>query len=120
MTLKGLTSPSRSTICAAIWNGLPAIPWTPQIVTICFATIVTPMPKAKPFNTGREMKFDRLPKRARPATMKNAPVRRTAPATASLNSSGERVVADVAAAATIAADEEVGETIAKRLPPKMA
>ena len=40
------------------------------------------MPNAKPFRTGREMKFDRLPKRARPATTKNAPVRRTAPATA--------------------------------------
>jgi hypothetical protein len=99
---------------------LPEIPWTPEIVAICFTTIVTPIPKAKPFKTGREMKFDRLPKRARPAMTKNAPVRRTAAATASLNSSGERgVVADAAAAATIAADDEVGETIANRLPPKM-
>jgi hypothetical protein len=45
----------------------------------------------------------------------------TAAATASSYSSGAKVVeADAAAAATIAADEEVGETMAKRLPPKIA
>jgi hypothetical protein len=71
--------------------------------------------------TGRETKLDRLPNRATPAMTKNAPVRRTSAATASLYSSGEKLVdADAAAAATIAADDEVGETIAKRLPPKMA
>jgi len=81
--------------------------------------MVIARPKVKPRSTGRETKPVRLPSRRPPAARKH---RLTSPtaivASASLTSGSPGAVASTAP--RIAADEEVGDMIAKRLRPMSA
>ncbi len=81
--------------------------------------MVTAMPKLKPRSTGREMKLASPPARARPAMRKNAPAARTAAAVMAADCAGRPCI-EISKAPRIAADEEVGATMAKRLRPQAA
>ncbi|MNY54429.1 hypothetical protein D3C86_1903040 [compost metagenome] len=74
-------------------------------------------PKVKPRSTGLAMNAEMFPRRASPASRKKLPVSSTRPvarASLRLASPGAR---ETVAAASTAAEDEVAETMAKRLRP---
>ncbi|OIQ68120.1 hypothetical protein GALL_502900 [mine drainage metagenome] len=93
-----------------------ALTSTPTTVGNCLTMIVVAMPKAKPRNTGREIRLVRLPARTSAATTKKTPVSSTAAVATIAFASAESCIA-AKVAARIAAADEVVETMAKRLRP---
>ena len=85
--------------------------------------MVSARPKAKPRSTGREMKPDRLPSRNSARPRKMTPTSATSAVASAAFIAGSAaaprplVVRPAILAARIAADEDVGETTAKRLRP---
>ena len=63
------------------------------------------------------MKLETAPNRASPATTKNRPVSSTMPTPSSMRCCGEVPAMDAVAASSTAAEEDVAETMAKRLVP---
>ena len=76
--------------------------------------------KENPCRTGRETNADKRPRRAVATTSKPMPVNTTSAKLRAARSSVPGVDRDSAAAATRAAEEEVGATTAKRLAPMVA
>ena len=74
-------------------------------------------PKVKPRSTGLAMKADNPPIRATPAIRKNAPVSNTSPMASASRWVASPPASKAVVAASTAAEEEVAETMAKRLRP---
>ena len=115
----GFHSWMRANSDQTIWKGSP-LTATPAIKGACLMTIVSASPKAKPRRTGREMKSARPPRRAMPAIRKATPVKMTRPKASASFWVSSAPGKEATAAARIAADEEVGAVMAKRLRPAMA
>ena len=79
--------------------------------------MVSARPRAKPRSTGLAIRLDTAPSRAAAAIRKNTPVSTTIPAPSASRAAGSASAAEVVAASSTAADEDVAETIAKRLLP---
>lgn len=79
--------------------------------------MVSARPKAKPRNTGLAMNEVTLPKRKIPASTNNPPVTSTNPTARVERSCGSPLARVAVAAASTAAEDEVAETMAKRLVP---
>ena len=117
--LSRLQSCGRERICRRMESGSPDCAFIPKRLGNCFMVIRMARPKAKPRSTGREITLDRAPSRVAAASRNSRPTRATVMATSSIFCAG--VTESVASiAARIAAEEDVGETTAKRLWPKMA
>ncbi|MNG10868.1 hypothetical protein D3C84_943650 [compost metagenome] len=96
---------------------MASVKCTPTTLAICLRMMVRARPKANPRNTGLAMNEVTLPSLNNPASKKKSPVISTSPM-ASVERSSESPLANVAvAAASTAADDDVAETIAKRLVP---
>ncbi len=105
--------------CQSKGSTLALWPGTPVIAGSCRAVMVMAMPSEKPCSTGREIKFASAPARRAAAARKQNPAARTAASEiAAVCKPLSRI--DRISAARIAADEEVGATIAKRLRPDSA
>ena len=74
-------------------------------------------PNANPRSTGLAMKSDMLPTRSNPAAANMRPPISTMPAPSSSRNTLSPPAADSDAAASTAAEDDVADTIAKRLPP---
>jgi len=84
----------------------------------CLTTMVSASPSAKPRSTGLAIRLDTAPSRATPAITKNTPASSTMPMPIASRVAASTPVTEVVAANSTAAEEEVAETIAKRLLPK--
>ena len=100
----------------------PEAIFTPNSLGNCLTMMVTARPKANPRNTGREMNPDRLPRRNSDSARKITPTKPTnAVASASfMAGSTPAAVSPPIDAAKIAAEDDVGDTTAKRLRPASA
>ena len=92
---------------------------TSRIFGNCLMAIVSASPKVKPRSTGRAMKSDIPPSRPTPARMNSKPVAMMS-ADASVSAVPALPGSDSTVANSTAADDEVADTIAKRLDPTSA
>ena len=90
---------------------------TPSTPGSCFTMMTMARPKEKPRNTGLAMNCVTLPSRATQASRKNPPVNITNPAISMSRCPAVPPGMDAMAAASTAADDDVAETMAKRLVP---
>ena len=90
---------------------------TPSTPGSCLTMMTMARPKEKPRNTGLAMNCVTLPSLATQASRKNPPVSITSPAISMSRCPAVPPGMDAMAAASTAADEDVAETMAKRLVP---
>lgn len=83
-------------------------------------TIVSASPNVKPRSTGRATKSDMPPSRNAPARMNSTPVIATSAAASASCAASPMLDSANTVAASTAADDDVDETIAKRLLPVSA
>jgi len=79
--------------------------------------MVAASPKAKPRNTGLAINAVTLPKRKIPASKNSPPVTSTSPTASVARNCGSPLAMVAVAAASTAAEDDVAETMAKRLVP---
>ncbi|MCY1244565.1 hypothetical protein D9M72_576510 [compost metagenome] len=91
---------------------------TPVTAGNCLMMMVIARPKAKPRSTGREMKPARFPSRSSDAVTNRTPVSATITVTSAILSVVDPGSVAIVAA-RMAAEDDVGDTMAKRLLPKM-
>ena len=125
-----LIAPKCSAMPPSTRHTEPEMPGRPSSLGNCLTMMVTARPKAKPRSTGREMKPDSEPSRNSERPRKMTPTIATSAVAKVSRMAGSRVgpavpielpsISPASAAARIAAAEEVGETIAKRLRPASA
>ena len=111
---------ARSIRLAIRLKGLPPLALTPNMMGNCLMMIVVAKANEKPCKTGREIKADKRPSRANATTIKPQPVSITSAKLSAARCSGLPGSNDKEAAATKAAEDEVGATMAKRLAPNKA
>ena len=92
---------------------------TSRIFGNCLMAIVSASPKVNPRSTGRAMKSDMPPSRPTPARMNSSPVAMMS-AAASVSAVPALPGSESTVANSTAADEDVADTIAKRLDPTSA
>ncbi|MNP19893.1 hypothetical protein D3C76_1124460 [compost metagenome] len=109
---------SCSSNCGRKPTRLASVRCTPTTLATCLRMMVSARPKAKPRSTGLAMNEVTLPSLNSPASRKNAPVTSTRPMARVERSSGSPLARVAVAAASTAAEDEVAETMAKRLLPK--
>ncbi len=90
---------------------------TSRIFGNCLMTMVSASPKVKPRSTGRAMKSDMPPSRAAPASMNSTPAAITSAAVRAICTAALAAGSASTVATSTAADDDVAETIAKRLVP---
>ncbi len=107
--------------CSRSWGRkrirLLSVRCTPTTLANCLRMIVSARPKAKPRNTGLAINEVSPPSLSIPANRKNAPVTSTRPIARLSLSAGSSPASVAVAAASTAAEDDVAETIAKRLVP---
>ncbi|MCY1174967.1 hypothetical protein D9M73_151860 [compost metagenome] len=109
-----------ATVTASCDSTLPSPGATPVVAINWRSTMLAASPIAKPRSTGRETNAATKPSRSAPATRNNSPTSPTITTAASNRCDGSTMASDAVAAASVAADAEVGATMATRLRPTSA